>query len=1235
MRAAVAIGDINTVVSPESSGTITVTKVEAQTGGDNKVTFTATPAGGYSISKTDIIVQPVTDPSQTRAPGIASELEVMDGSSTNEFYFILPAKYDGAIVTANFTSTTALEIDDLSGIISPFGNYKFSSNFTASGTPTDGIGTAANPFRGKLEGYIDPTTGEIKTISLSSPLFDYVRDATIKNIVVTGTINGSGNVGAIAGNALGDTRIYNCGVLATAAEYDTDGNLTGFSGSSVSGDDYVGGIVGFLDGTSRVINCFSYANVIGGSFRGGIVGYNNVATTSSNLKTMVMNCMFYGNITGGSIAPIYNGEIITNRSDQNGVSNFNYFWADAAYVKNKAIGTYNCALMTETRFLQRFEFYRHLLNSHRELAAWWATGDYRKKSEMAKWVLEPSQIGSDHPFPILKAHGYYPSVVNVDAENATTQMERNKGGKLGTLTVNIRMGDGEVYTHPGTGDNEAKITTAKLTLNITDKDPDHFNFNYYKVQLPYYNDVGTKNYTGNRVVTGWKIVSIDKTTGSLTTGEDATATVTTENGETTVTLSTPYNFADRNSTAKDLYSSTNKRVFNQGAYWDVPEGVEEITIEPYWAKAAYLADAYLDIVYDKDMADASNVPNVGGGQIYTNNTNYNIAGGNQKVYTSVGNARNALDKSTERTVYDCAIVLVGNAHNIGISSGDADRFYTIMSADFDHDNEPDYSYILRFNSRNKVHPVRVDFLNVPGLGMAQKSTGGEGSYNFGIMNFMSWFEATNTSLFRITQLEYEHKDRGAMPIILQGGVFEQWVSAQSQGNGNRTTYFHVGGNVWFKEFHLGCHQDRTDISTKHPPVSVTGGDFDEFYLTGFYSTSTTIYDDNAECYINGGRFGIVAGTGMEGLGSSTTKGNIVWQIDNADITEFYGGGINATKPAIGNITTVISNSHVDSFCGGPKFGDMAANKSVVTKAISCTFGKYFGAGYGGNSYSRFAPKNYNDVQNVNWNNWIAGTSYPDGGNYGGYKLEYNSGRGGVATQFDYQFIPMSGNVTNVARLFIDYVSFSLATTHNVNSILNGCTINGNFYGGGSLGKVDGDVTSTLTNCIVKGNVFGAGYSASKPTVEVMPTSGFITEPSYDTKTGSFTNGVLPSKTTATPTTTYTWKPKDGDKYIDTGKSELYTSVDLSESNLGSVSGAVTLTITTEGTNGKTVIGTVGNTDTGNVYGGGDESYVNNSTTPADASTTVTLSGNTEVLGSVFGGGNKGLVSGSTTVNIEN
>ncbi|MBP3287408.1 MAG: hypothetical protein J6M15_10815 [Prevotella sp.] len=1069
-------------------------------------------------------------------------------------------------------SPTFTEIGSLSQITDASGLYKLTGNNTYSSDNKPAVTT----FSGTLDG------GNYTISGLSAPLFQTIDGGTVRNLMVDNiTItsgNSNGDVGAICCEAKGNARIYNCGVLTSRSTVtsDDDGYTKITSNSStISGSRYVGGLVGLLDESARVINCFSYANITSGTNVGGIVGYNNVATTSSNLKTMVMNCMFYGDITGGTNkAPIYNGKNISNK-DANGVSNYNYFWGGASYVQNQNIQTYNCALMAETRFLQRFEFFRHLLNSHRELAAWWATGSTANKDEMAKWVLLPSQIGSSTPYPVLAKPDYYPSVVNIDAKNATIQTERNKGGKLGTLSVAIRMGSGGAQFAPP---SDAEIVTTSLTLNITDKDPEHFNFNYYKVQLPYYNDVGTKNYTGNRVVTGWKIVSI---TGGIP-GTFSTSTADAPS----------FNFADRNCTNKDLYS-TSGRVFNQGAYWDVPEGVTAITIEPYWAKAAYLADPNADKVYNSNMSTAYDVPNIGGGVIYKNGSSYNIAGDNQVVYTSVTSARDAIGTHSGHTVYDYAIVLVGNAHYIGISSNNSAYFYTLMSADFDGDNEPDYSYILRFNGRAETHPVRVDFLNIPGLGMAQKSDGGTGSYNFGIMQPIGWFESTNTSLFRVTQFEYDRSNRGAAPLILQGGVMEQWVSGQNNGAANKTTYYHVGGNVWFKEFHRGTHQDK-DYTSKHPPISVTGGDFDEFYLTGLYRADVTNYDDNAECYINGGRFGVVAGTGMEGIGNASThsNGNITWQIQNADIREFYGGGINAAHIAEGNITTTITGGKIDLFCGGPKFGDMNTGKTVVTTATGCEFGSFFGAGYGGNSYSRRAPTNKNNVTNIDWNSWVKTE----------YTLASATGFPGISTQFNYQFLPMSDNTSNVARLFVEHVTFSLATTHDVTSTLTDCDITGDFYGGGSLGKVDGPVTSTLDNCKVKGNVYGAGYSASLPTVEV-DSIGFRVEPLYYTDLGTYRMGVKGK------TTTYTWEHGNA-VGIDKDNHVLYTTVDLT--GLGTVTGNVTLNI-----RGTTEVA-------GDVYGGGalassNTDYAKAVSPVTTTLTTINLLGGT-ITGNVYGGG---------------
>ena len=1278
--------DVEIEVKPSTSvGTVAVSSIDAR-----EVTLTVTPATGYYIKASDIIVEKLVNLERAnarkrRSPKItdvitgkmysgsgrtdADIISSVENPNSAQYVFTLPADYDGAYVTATFTSLTS------GGVIRITRSTSLGStpDMNAHYILVDDVSAAvlanlhsANPFTGIFEGE-SKADGSFPTISgLTHALFQKVDGGTVKNIVLDNvTISGSTTVtvegqsktatGAIANIATGASRIYNCGIQATGSSVTTDKDgYTQFStaddaegnpqhthsSSTVGGVDYVGGLVGFLDGTARVINCYSYADITSGSFVGGIVGWNNVATTASNLKTMVMNCMFYGNLTSGNKAPIYNGEKITNVGNNTGVSNYNYFWAGAPYVQIRDnINTYNCALSAETRYLQRFEFFRHLLNGHRELAAWWVQGDNFEKDEMAKWVMEPSQIGTTTPYPILKTQGKYPSVVNYEPSDETIDANNehyNEGRKLGTLSVTIRMGSNSPYDAPP-GARLKSGQSMTLTLPITDKDPAHFNFNYGKVQLPYYNDYGIGNYTGNRVVTGWKIVSISGgTAGSYSTDNDnneatpadATASVN-DNGD--ITLTTPYNYADRKCTDKDKFDVSG-RVFSQGAYFDVPEGVSSIIIEPYWAKAVFLADASPDLVYNTNMETAYNVPNVGGNQLYTNGNRYLIAGESQVVYTtaSTKDETNAItglfsdiseNTSKDHSVYDYAIVLVGNYHHYSPApnnhniNGNKNRPYTLMSIDNDHDNEPDYSLILRYNGRTTFHPIRFDFLNIPGLGMAQKSTGGTGTYNLGIMQTLGWFESTNTSLFRFTQFEYDKVGRQPSPMILQGGVIEQWVTMgqkeSSTKEGKTVTYYHVGGNVWFKEFHIGVHQDKTqdEFVSPHPPISVTGGDFDEFYLTGNYNTPNNGYNDDAECYINGGRFNKVAGTGMQGIGDPTnhTKGNITWQIDNADINEFYGGGINAAHIGQGNIMTVISNSRVDQFCGGPKFGDMNSDKKVVTNANNCIFRTFFGAGYGGNSYNRRYPDNQNNKINIDWNTWVEQQ----------YKKVYNSNYGGVETRIDYQFLPMSSNADNVCRLFVDYVSFSLATTRDVTSKLTDCTITkstlgsldlfsqcvGNFYGGGNLGMVDGPVKSTLTNCTVEGSVFGAGYSASMPPVAVMNNS-FQTEPRYDENLGAYMEAVPPT------TESYTWQHRDEVNStataIDAQNKILYTAANLT--NLGAVTGNVTLTIdgNTTLTDGKVM------SIAHSVYGGGEESNVT-------GDTRVNISGGT-IAQNVFGGG---------------
>ena len=738
--------------------------------------------------------------------------------------------------------------------------------------------------------------------------------------------------------------------------------------------------------------------------------------------------------------------------------------------------------------------------------------------------------------------------------------------------------------------------------------------------------MGTGNCTGNRVVTGWKITAI-----TAIPGDPYTAA----NYPTTGIRDFPdHNYADRRSSNKDLYS-VSKRVFSQGAYFDVPYGVTSITIEPYWGKAHYIADPNYDVVYKTDYKDGNkqNVAQTGTQVANPTGATPTMFNG-QKVETSIERALNNINNNMGGwgpTVYDNALVLVGNLHLATVPQNGTTHF-TMMSVDEDNDHEPDYSLIYHHIGRSSITPIRFDFLNIPGTAQAQKPNGASLICNFTIFKTRGWFETTNTALVYSSQVEYENLTENTKtdaPLILLGGVFDQFVSTQSSTVTGKTIYIHVGGNVWINEFGMGTHSDGKQ-STPHVPVSVTGGEYPGFYLTGTYKADAIERTDNAECYISGGYIHEAAGAALEPI-----NGNVRWQIYNADIDNFFGGGINDAKPIKGDITTEIYNSHVTLFCGGPKFGNMQDGKKVTTRAEGCVFGDYFGAGYGGTSISK--KKYYDKDGGQNWATLQGYYATNDRGKYfdgsttqssqiGG--KDYGKKGPGVATDFDYEFFVWSSGTTG-ARLYVKFAAFSLAQCNQVSSSLKKCTVDSNFYGGGSLGKVVGSVTSVLDSCTVKGNVFGAGFSASLPTLQVRD-AGFTKNPNYNSASGMFEPG------TFSGTTKFEWKNaseagvtlSNNSSGSDLTNHYIYTNVDLSKSNLGSVSGNVTITI-----KGNTTVGTetspgVLKANTGNVYGGGDESSVS-------GNTQVILEEGAHVLGNVYGGGNEGPVGGNSEVKIQN
>ncbi|MBQ4083885.1 MAG: chitobiase/beta-hexosaminidase C-terminal domain-containing protein [Bacteroidaceae bacterium] len=1062
------------------------------------------------------------DPTYTSASAVGkADLNYSDCEGNTIKAFALVDGYLRSAIVETSMAYTAIDSQFYFSTFNPAGLYYLTEDITLP----DAI---AATFTGVLDGCHHTISG------LTAPLFGSADGATIKNVVLSGVniTGGTGNVGAIVGTATGATRIYNCGVQS----------------GSVGGGDNVGSIAGKLEGSARVVNCYSFADITGGTTVAGIVGYNGVASTASNLQTLVVNCMYYGDITGGTnVYPIYGGEKISN-SGANGINNYNYYRHEAQITPT----AYNCALAAEDKYLTRFEFYRHVLNSQRKLSAYYVTGNVNDYERIAKWVLD-TEVAQ---YPILKPWGEYASPINRKPVNV-----------LDTLTVNIQGVDAENGTLAGKA----------LSLPITDVDPATHDYNYYKVQLPYYNDHYTDNYTNNKVVTGWKITAI---TGGTP-------------GELTTTGDNRYNFADRKCTQKDLFDVSD-RVLAQGGFFNVPEGVTGITIEPYWGKAVYLSDRYYDVRY-------SGATGHGLTQLGETPDTYN----GQTVYKTLDAVWEQL--GWETTPFDNAIVLVGNYHSYDEAwHNGGNKQFTIMSVDDNRDDEPDYSLYFKTSVRVPVNPVRFDFINHVNLGMAAKEDGRQDMAGVAIFKPKGWFEVTETALALYTEFEYDindsHKDEA--PLILNGGIYEQFCSAFYGSYANKTLYTIVGGNCYFKAYTPGC-QSGASAKTNFPPVSILGGEYEEFYLSGVKADVTPVENYNALCYGNGGKIGVFAGAYQEQI-----NGDVIVKVDHLMVDEFYGGGINDKKPILGNINITIDNSHVGVYCGGPKFGNMAEGKTVTTQATGTTFGQFYGAGYGGTSLYRHKHNDSNGQTTYN-TAWF--DTYSN--NRGKYYNTDGSDRG-IMVDYEMEHFCYAGGGSVNARFYTNYASLSVAEVRNVTTTLTRCTINGDLYGGGCQGKATGTLVTTLTDCTVNGSAFAGGYSAAVPTCAVMPGTPPISFSTYNTNTGVFTPPVYPDPVA------YTWAKAnaelvhDGEYISDEEKKEIYTEVDLTD--LGTVYGATRMIV-----NGTTHIA-------GSVFGGGNMSKVKN------GQTEIIIDGAGVVIDdSVFGGGNEAQVVGNTHVHIKN
>lgn len=981
------------------------------------------------------------------------------------------------------------EIATLAGITDMYGYYKLTADISAPAQIAE--------FHGHLDGDYHKVTG------LTHAIFNKLDGAKISNLILEDVNITSGDiVGAIANTATGNSRVYNCGILATSAKsVEHDQPFT--STSKISGTT-AGSIVGKIEGNARVVNCYSYADV-NGTNAGGIVGDWAGTWYNGTTGMMVANCMYYGNLTGSKRSPIvYGGSDINSN-----YSIYSYFrWKS---METTTFTRQNGALAaTEDIWLDRFKFFQAGVTNHRDIAAYYVFGDASRISDMAQWYIDEAIA----PWPILREAAPQKSVLN-RVVNETPNAEPNTGalitavksditkrydkmpGTNGKLTVNINI--------TGIGVASGAIASKQITLPITDMDDKHYDYTWGKVVLPFANEFEGWTPDYDYICTGWEISNVE-CSGSPAAFSD-------------------YNYADRDCTAKDIYhATTNPIIFAQGGNYIVPYGVTAITINAHFAKAYYLSDPNYDCAAGGANAHGGSRP-----------TTYH----GKTVYTTAAAAWGAMEAKT--LPHDQALVLVGNYHYTSDVSGNhITNGCTVISVDEDCDQQPDYGwYSYDVGYRKPWMPIRWDFVPIIGAGMLQIET--KMPPGLSIPKARGWFEMSETTLCRTFEFEISDYNmaspdntNGSNAYIIKGGWFQQLVRCYDPYNAsntilhNKLSYLNIGGNAYINEFFNGNHSGTSNTYNLRP-VNVTGGELVSCFMTDMGNKDVIRDETNVHFYCSGGKIEKYL---------SVYQGypvvDATMKVDHARIGRFFGGGTTPKAQLSGNIDITMNYSDVDFFCGGPEFGDMSDGKSVTVNTTGSTFGEYYGAGFGGTALTRMR---------TNEGAWASINKYPD------HRLDNDNANGGIGVSYEMEKL-LSGNGNSLTRFYIYHAALSMAQTGNVTTNATNCLFKHNFFGGGCQGRVKGSITSVLDNCYVTGSAYGGGYKAEATTISVYPATT-PTYPAWDGKYKAYSQEVYPEPEE------YKWAQGSAGTHDETAKL-LYTDVDMT--HMGEVTGNTSLTI---------------------------------------------------------------------------
>lgn len=198
-------------------------------------------------------------------------------------------------------------------------HFQLTANIDLKNEPWIPIGTENNFFQGTFDGGGHQITNLKIGKREYGGLFGNVWGATIQNCNVTGEVNGYNYSGGIVGYANDNTHILNCSFQGNVEGDGQDrGGIVGstsigcdvsgcFVTGTVTGGNHVGGIAG--SGVGTIKNCYALADVTaGGDSAGGIAG--------DAFNVTIENCYYSGEVSSngnaGGIAGIASGTTTIN-----------------------------------------------------------------------------------------------------------------------------------------------------------------------------------------------------------------------------------------------------------------------------------------------------------------------------------------------------------------------------------------------------------------------------------------------------------------------------------------------------------------------------------------------------------------------------------------------------------------------------------------------------------------------------------------------------------------------------------------------------------------------------------------------------------------------------------------------------------------------------------------------------------------------------------------------------------